>query len=273
MATNKENLHKLLEFLDKSILHEPENKWFVEELRKRIGRLPNNNDVSISSVKLNEIEHYLGIDYKIDSEFSPIDYSFLDDNLQRIAESDHREMLRYKLGLRGHKKNFAEYCRYVQYQAELLLNYYYDRFYQKDIEKIINAIEHYNKYYTPPTNPDYRPKKVEDIGFKHKLWAFYKQYEFEGVGDLDNVINVRNALSHRSAKANKGEIEYLRTILEKDGAIFNGDGRMSKKNTPKLVYDSEDAKKYRLEFFLLESPYNRTERALCSLIDKIYDNV
>ena len=36
MAKNKENLQKLLEFLDKSILHEPENKWFVENLRSKL---------------------------------------------------------------------------------------------------------------------------------------------------------------------------------------------------------------------------------------------
>lgn len=36
MAKNKENLQKLLEFLDKSILHEQDNKWFVEKLRSKL---------------------------------------------------------------------------------------------------------------------------------------------------------------------------------------------------------------------------------------------
>ena len=272
MAKNKENLQKLLEFLDKSILHVPENKWFVDELCKRIGTT-STDIANKDSRKIEDIEHYLGLDFKIDSEVSPIDYTFLEDDLQRIAESDHREMMRFKLGLRGHNKNFAEFCRYVQYQAELLLNYFYDVKYKKDINKIIKVIEENNRYYHCPEKPEYHPKKIEDIGFKYKLWAFHKQNEFEGVGELDNVINVRNSLSHRSIKVNKPEISYLRSILEKEGAIFTIDGGMIKKGTPDAVYYSDNAKNYRFEFFLLEAPYNRIEKALCALVDKIYEKI
>lgn len=267
-AKNKENLLKLLEFLDKSILNEKENQWFVEELRKRITPVKNNS-IEIESKKLNDIERYLGLDYNLDKENSPIDYYFLGDELQKIAESDQREMLRFKLGLRGHQKNFAEFCRYALLQAELLLNFYYDEFYEGDIEKIKESIKNHDKknYYTESG----REKIIEDIPFNTKLWSFYFANNFEGVGQLDNIRKIRNALSHRSVQPNHDEIFRLRQRLNKAKAKFYANGNLDTYNTPKAIVESEDGKAYRYEMLFHLQPYNEIQKALKSLRDKVFD--
>ena len=104
----KEDLKKLLAFLG-NLIREPENSWFVDELRSLL-LLPSRNDNTKSLIK---IEKYLGLDYNIDNITPLIDFSFVKDEYMRECfNADYREMLRYRFGSRGHKIDFPEYCRF-----------------------------------------------------------------------------------------------------------------------------------------------------------------
>ena len=175
---SKKNLEKLLDFLNNEILHEPSNAWFVNELYKL---LPHNLVSPSENKDIKNIERYLGLDYKLDSRYSPCDYSFLDDFLQEKAESDYREMRRFQLGLRGHKKDFAEFCRYAILQAELILNFFYDEYYidKGGISEAIDDIKFYSKYKNPNNDILY----IENIPFNNKLWAF------SGIASISKSFN------------------------------------------------------------------------------------
>ena len=268
--TNHEHLKKMLAFLRNEIIHEPENKWFVDELHKMLPHAKHKED---DNPVLSKIERYLALDFKIDSEESPCDYSFLDPFMQEIAESDFREMKRFQLGLRGHKIDFREFCRYVVLQVELILNFFYDEFYKKDISKILDNVIEYNKkgnkkYYDP--NREYI-NSIEDIPFNYKLWAFKKQYLKE-IELIDYAKKLRNEASHRSAKPDKFEIEYTRENLIKKGIKFKNDGRPDYNDYNILHPDVlSELKKYKYEFFLLQQDFIAVEKELKYLIDTVYN--
>ena len=115
---HKEDLKKLLVFLGR-IIHEPENSWFVDEM---FSMLSSRNDEKNSLAK---IEKYLALDYNIDKFVPLIDFSFVADEYTRECfNADYREMLRNRLGSRGHKIDFSEYCRFSLIIAERALNIY-----------------------------------------------------------------------------------------------------------------------------------------------------
>ena len=123
MAQNKEQLEKLLHFIER-LVNEPGNEDFANKLRQMLC-VPS-PFVSTDNSKLIEIEKYLGLDYLLDSASSNIDYSFVaDDYIREQLISDFREMLRYRYGVRSHKIDFSEYCRYAMLQVEQLINYFY----------------------------------------------------------------------------------------------------------------------------------------------------
>lgn len=118
---------------------QPQNGWLLTELQKRFGgatavlrqdnRKPLQSPASqagivVDAQKLANIEHYLALDYNIDSAYPRVDYSFVNDELIRSQLiADWRESQRLRFGLRQHKQDFSEYCRYAHMQAEGLVNY------------------------------------------------------------------------------------------------------------------------------------------------------
>ena len=90
----------------------------------------NVSDVTmVSDSRIDKIEEYLGLDYKLDAilpsgtKYHDIDYSFItDDALRTQLESDFREMMRFRYGCRSHKADFDEFCRYAHLQLETLVN-------------------------------------------------------------------------------------------------------------------------------------------------------
>ena len=181
---HKEDLKKLLVFLG-NIIREPENSWFVDEL---YSMLSSRNDDKKSLVK---IEKYLGLDYNIDKFVPLIDFSFVADEYTRECfNADYREMLRYRLGSRGHKIDFSEYCRSSLIIAERALNIFYSR--EVDIETIKNRLKTFNT----SAKID-NAAALKDIPFSVKLWSFCNEYKLKSVKQtLDSVREVRNMKSH-----------------------------------------------------------------------------
>lgn len=269
----KEQLEKLLKFLNDEVIHEPANSWFVDELYKLLPQ----KGINISlNEDIKKIETYLALDYSIDEEKSPCDYSFLDDFLQIKAESDFREMKRFHLGLRGHNKNFAEFCRYVILQAELILNFFYEEYYLErgGITQALNDIIKANtsrtgeKYY----NPNYEVRNVEDIPFNYKLWAFAKQFKYDKT-IIELAKEVRNSISHRSIQPDECQKESLyKKLSETYGLRLKKDGSLPS-FIPLDLLNNSDVKKYRFEFFLEEKPFENVEENLKKLVDRVYELV
>ncbi len=187
----KEHLLKLLEFLDKEIIHEPGNEWFVNKLQSL---LPARKSTAIEHKTLANIEQYLSLDFKLDNIDSIIDYSFVkDDYVRDCFEADFREMIRFRLGTRGHLINFPEFCRFALMQAERLLNLYYQSL--GNIQQIRQQI----KLYNPKAKGIDDAMSIEAISFAVKLWAYNKEYNVNPIYNvLDKVRMVRNSQSHGS---------------------------------------------------------------------------
>ncbi|MBD5298343.1 MAG: hypothetical protein HDR89_03260 [Bacteroides sp.] len=195
-AHNKENLRKLLNFLNAEIIHKPENHWFVEELRKSLPR-DSVNEGSVDSPSISKIEKYLALDYNLDDTKTALDYSSIkNDYLRECFEADCREMLRFRFGLRGHRIDFGEFCRFVQIQAERLLNVYYQS------KGSISQIRSYIKQYNPTAVGLEKCTTLENISYSVKLWAYSKEHSLKPLYDiLDKVRKVRNTHSHGSAQS------------------------------------------------------------------------
>jgi len=214
--TDKENLRKLLSFLKEQILIEPRNRWFVEELRNVIG-VSSRVDTNVDNIK-----HYLGIDFKLDTVQPIIDYDFVkDEYLRNCLEADCREMLRYRFGTRGHKIDFSEFCRFAQMQAERLLNLFYS---SKDGS--IDAIKEHIKRYNPNANMG-NNSTLGSINYSVKLWAYTEEFELKYIkGILDRVREVRNQQSHGGIQIADEERFFIdhRDKLKKDGYPLKDNG-------------------------------------------------
>ena len=196
----KEDLKKLLAFLG-NIIREPENSWFVDEL---YSMLPTKNDDTMSLVK---IEKYLGLDYNIDTVVPLIDFSFVADEYTRECfNADYREMLRYRLGLRGHKIDFMEYCRFASIIGERILNIYYSRL--ADLEQIKQEIKQHN---AKAKLDDV--KSLEAIAYSVKLWSFCNEFSLFPVKEtLDFAREIRNLKSHGHVSQDDEDVWFQERI-------------------------------------------------------------
>lgn len=216
MAQNKEQLKKLLQFI-KRLIDEPGNEDFVNGLRELLG-VP--ISASTNNAKLSDIEKYLGLDYSLDSATPDIDYSFVkEDYVREQLTSDYREMLRYRFGVRSHKIDFLEFCRYAVLQIEQLLNYYYQNAFESK-EAIVNYINS-NAFTTIETF-----EAVRSLSLALKLSAFSEKLDKRQHEVLDFAREVRNEQSHRSPEsANKinafrKKLAELGLPLTKDGEVY-----------------------------------------------------
>nr|DAJ08986.1 MAG TPA: hypothetical protein [Caudoviricetes sp.] len=210
----KEDLKKLLAFLG-TIIREPENSWFVDEL---YSMLPSKRDDEKSLAK---IEKYLGLDYNIDKVVPLIDFSFVADEYTRECfNADYREMLRYRMGSRGHKIDFQEYCRFSLIIAERILNIFYSK--ESDIEAIKNRLKTFN----PSAKID-NALALKDIPFSVKLWSFCNEYKLKNIKQtLDSVREVRNMKSHGQVSTEDDEswFQGIYKQFKKCGFPLRSDG-------------------------------------------------
>lgn len=202
---------------------------FDKELRKALG-------ISTSEVKsvtvngdVKEIEKYLGLDYYVDGQPSLIDYSFIvEPAIRNQLISDNREMMRYRYGTRFHIVDFGEYCRYAHLQVEMLLNYFYNKRNDGDLDKIKTHIKQFN----PGINID-NSKSLGAISYSVKLWAFSQEcgVTFKSRTCLENISKVRNNLSHRSPQEEENNIRDWRKQLQNMNIPLRDEGYV---NTSKI---------------------------------------
>lgn len=194
MGLNKKELNKVVDFV-KAVKELPGNEEFIANLRDVLGMNNSVAQIPLKTEKIDAIEKYLGLDYSLDDSITIVDYSFVIDHRVRAQlESDCREMMRYRYGTRGHKIDFMEFCRYVQLQAEMLLNYYYDiRFEsQDDLLLHLKGLSNNNI-------------ELKTISYASMLYGFKNEHNWKDQM-LDLVREVRNSQSHRAINGDSYEL-------------------------------------------------------------------
>lgn len=285
MGLNKKELDKVVAFV-KAVKELPGNEEFIANLRGVLG-LPQNEkeraSIPAKAEKIDAIEKYLGLDYSLDDATTTLDYAFISDERVRLQlESDCREMMRYRYGTRGHKVDFLEFCRYVQLQSEMLLNYYYDIRFDGNNESILLHLQDLNKE---------RNFTINAVTYGVMLYGFGAEHGMNTVF-LDYVREVRNAQSHRSID----NISYdeLYNKAKKFIDKYSGNHRVNFYNMKndigglKIFMEEELEGKFKKEmgidkktfnnqmrviYFLENTPYNEIINCLENLATKISDFV
>ena len=245
MGLDKKSLDRIVQFV-KAVKDIPGNEEFIDELREVLEiQAPNNvSAATIPNVDaIEKIEHYLGLDYSLDSTIPRIDYSFVtEDDIRNQLEADYREMLRYRYGLRAHKVDFMEFCRYVQLQAEMVLNYYYDNRFEDDDEikaHILGVVSWL--------------KKIDNINYFVLLVGFCREHKID-YSTLDDVRIIRNYQSHRSAI--EMDIDKTIAIAQK---FFSGDNFDKRK----MVFIENKVDSHTAETFKSETGFDIKTYNLC----------
>ena len=262
MAQNKEQLSKLLLFI-KRLIDEPGNEDFVKGLRKLLD-VPIHD--SSGNKQLTDIEKYLGLDYHLDSATPDIDYSFIrDENVRTRLISDYREMLRYRYGVRSHKIDFFEFCRYAMLQVEQLLNYFY-----KNCFDTIDEIRDYINEHVTNLKVE-SLDSLKSISLAIKLYALYCE---KGDGRIKTVLDyareVRNEQSHRMQNEDADFIKEYRTKLINRGFPLTKDGEIywnGIKDNEALVSKYEglnkaELKAYRYQLWRYREPFEEVLNSL-----------
>lgn len=267
MAQNKEQLNKLLLFI-KRLVEEPGNEDFANDLRKLLN-IPNQSFTNSS--QLSDIEKYLGLDYKLDKATPNIDYTFVKEPFVRDQlTSDYREMLRYRYGVRSHKIDFSEFCRYAMLQVEQLINYYYQNGFESE-EEVVSYINE-NSFITIE-----KIDSIKSLSLAVKLSAFSKNLERKQSECLDFAREVRNEQSHRSAKEELDKVKAFRERLINMGLPLTKEGEVYKKginndSTLKTRFNSIEKSaywKYRYQLWRFREPFDNLTEAIKILAQQI----
>lgn len=292
MALDKKELGKVVDFV-KKVKELPGNEEFITALRMVLRENTATIDSTLvvgpqkvvvpegeTNAKIDAIEKYLGLDYQLDNIPVPIDYSFVKDtDIRNQLESDYREMLRYRHGTRGHKVDFFEFCRYVQLQTELLLNYY-------DV-KFCGDEEMYDAILNSKT-----PREAKK--YSTLLYDFNKQYKLKNYDILNNGVRaVRNIQSHRTStdlsSVNFDIISRAEKFADANKIWFNKDwyylkykvfenndalcAKFNKEVGVNIEEYKEIAKKANLANFIHTTPYPEIFMSLNELATKISQNL
>lgn len=207
MKHKKESLTKLLQLIDE-ISTVPENEWFKEILCKKfstavIGK-SGGNSPNDTLQKIVELHRFLMLDV-----VPIIDYSIIEDKVvQNQLYRDCIEMGRHRLGKINNVINFGEFCRYAHLQAEELVNYFFIKKFNDNIEQIVKFIKEYNWNY----KPEKPATDIHHIYYTIKLTAFknFSALSKNTFDDLYFLNDLRNELSHRNSFTANKEDEILK---------------------------------------------------------------
>lgn len=240
----KENLKKLLDFVSNIALEE-ENKWFREKLLSKIRIEDSHPEITKT---LSKIEKYLDLE-----AVEIIDYSDISDSkVRNQLVADNIQMQKYRLGKIGNEINFAEYCRYAHYQAEELVNYFYNKKFQNfeevkkflkklNIEVDADAVESISYYYKSKA----LAKFLSDFKNKHNLSKIK-------IGDILYKINyVRNEISHRSNSSIKKSDDEILDQISKNNIDISGYIDFTNNPNQKLISDGLNIKFKREQNFAI----------------------
>ena len=265
---------KLRTTIDKIIRLTKQNQEFNDELRKRLERTSPANVVSIDDRRFDHIEKYLGLDYYVDSKQSVIDYFFVEDkDVRDQLISDNREMMRFRYGTRYHEIGFDGFCRFAHLQAEMLLNYYYNKT-NADLQVIK---EHIRKYNNNAKGLD-EAISLNSINYNVKLWSFCEEHKTSTSKNLrfllDNLRKVRNEASHRSIEIDQPTIKTFQDKFRSMGFNISPNGKLSYednilKEKYKEINKSNDYKKYLYLLWYHSSPFDEIIEGLNELSNTI----
>ena len=248
-------------------------------MQRLFGKTVSASVVKDDDRRISHIEKYLGLDYYVDSMESIIDYTFIsEDEVRDKLISDNREMMRFRFGTRSHKVDFEEFCRYAQLQAEMLLNYFYNKK-ESSIQDIISHIKQHNE--KAKISDD--TTSISSISFSVKLWAYNNEFKINIQNTFDHVREVRNSQSHRTPQKEAFSIEAYQKKLTDLGIVLKSDGALdyyqTKQNTVAFnIYESKvkktkDYSTYKYLLWLNDKPYDDVIDKLKSLADSVDNNL
>ena len=206
MAQNREQLEKLLQFLD-SLMKEPGNEWFVDELSKKIIK---QHPIFESNIDKDSFNTLLSLQHsKIRRKARAYYKEIKDDKLRNQLVNDHAMKIWYKSIYEVEK-----YFVHVNYQIENMLNYYlvHTDFHSKvqasprSYNKVISISTNYkievdvysyafNKNDGTPINIE----KIPSLWAKLLYWAINTnnfQFLCDQAGNLNAIISIRNQTNH-----------------------------------------------------------------------------
>ncbi len=203
MSEDKENLNLLLDFIVQ-ILEQEGNEWFHDELailfsKKILSEKDTGIKLSAVTIKeLGSIERYLN-----EGLIPIIDYSKISDEKVRFQlERDAIEMGKSRLSNYSGSISFEKFCKYAHFQSEELINYYYQKISNADIEKAKERIKQYNPKFSDQMGYDGPPySSISSIPHSLKQFAISNNLGFEKGHNftISNISKVRNLELHRDS--------------------------------------------------------------------------
>ena len=204
MAQNKEHLEKLLQFLD-SLMKEPGNEWFVDELSKKIIK---QHPIFESNIDKDSFNTLLSLQHsKIRRKARAYYKEIKDVKLREQLVNDHAMMIWYKSIY-----DVEKYFVHVNYQIENMLNYYLAHTdfhskvqasptsYDKEIQvvKKTKNIKVYSYAFTDKGFP-ISIEKIPSLWAKLLYWAIDTnnlQFLCDHSGNFNAIIDIRNQTNH-----------------------------------------------------------------------------
>lgn len=211
MATNKEHLRLLLEFISK-ILEQEGNEWFHDELAilfSKKFKSEKDTGIKLSAVTIKELG---SIEKYLDEGLIPIiDYSNISDERVKFQlERDAIEMGKCRLSNYVDSISFEKFCKYAHFQSEELINYYFFKSSSGEVEKVKKDITTYSDIKIDQLS---KSNSISSIPHYMKLWAISNKINIntEHNFTLGNIAKVRNLEIHRDSN-NKIEEKLQRFI-------------------------------------------------------------
>ena len=284
MGQDKKQLGKLLQFV-KELYDHPDNTEFTNgirqmvladvEFQKLLKESPLFQMEDPDAVK--RMEKYLSLDYRIDEETFP-DYSVIkDDVVRERLMSDFREMLRYEFGTRSHKIDFPEFCRFAVLQIEMLVNYFFEKKFAGDIDKIVAEIQSLNASYSPYSGLS----QVSEIPLKTKLYHIRNVFGWSR-NDINEYLfaaDVRNKQSHRSLMVDKDMIRDVEDRLKAAGAWNEKSGKpnysKNEDGVSKAVaaVGQDTLNEYQFQVWCDSQPFSSVTQAIKKLTEAVAKNI
>ena len=218
MAQNREQLEKLLLFLD-SLMKEPGNEWFEDELSKKIIKL---HPIVESNIDKDSFNTLLSLQHsKIRRKARAYYKEIKNVKLRNQLVNDHAMMIWYKSIYEVEK-----YFLHVNYQIENMLNYYLAQtdFHSKvqasprSYNKIISISTKYNidiDVYSYAFNKNngnpISIEKILSLWAKLLYWAVNSEnfaFLSNNAGNLNAIISIRNQTNHSYYDRQKNAATY-----------------------------------------------------------------
>lgn len=210
MGQNKDELKRLLSFID-TLVKQPGNDEFVAGLRALLFQTAQPD----LKEELEDIRRILNIRGK-----QSIDYSFVDDELTRqqlIMDNLRMENAYLDNGL-SIEDRWNEYCSYIHFQVENVLNYYFDKAFP-DFDTAQRYIEKFTKGAPNPFTRDVTLSNSSQISTYIKTTAFCNDFfPFTNLKPdytsrtLSQIRTVRNEYIHRSTANSVRDLQKKSTL-------------------------------------------------------------